>query len=164
VPRASSSRLYLIFDQVLVLSRGRQLYFGKGGLTPAEHFAERHGLPSQAGYNTADHLLDIASSPKGSFFESGHSQTSLRTATPGGGNAGKDGHRIDFGNDMDGIRQKYRVGGFKARLDELRQPPKLVSTFLTQLQVLCWREWKNLKRFDWRYSNYNYTDKLPLQR
>ena len=36
-----SSSLYHTFDKVLLLSRGRTLYFGDGGLEPARYFAER---------------------------------------------------------------------------------------------------------------------------
>jgi hypothetical protein len=45
-----------------VLSRGRSIYNGAGGLAPADHFASK-GYPPQPGYNVADHLLDIASEP-----------------------------------------------------------------------------------------------------
>ena len=57
-----SSALYHSFDQVVLLAQGRQLYFGPGRAGPAEWFAS-HGRPCPPGYNVADHLLEIASSP-----------------------------------------------------------------------------------------------------
>lgn len=55
-----SSALYHSFSQVVLLSNGRQLYFGPGGSRPAEFFASQ-GRPCPPGYNVADHLLEIAS-------------------------------------------------------------------------------------------------------
>ncbi|KAG8898006.1 hypothetical protein FRB99_007722, partial [Tulasnella sp. 403] len=61
-----SSQLYRIFDQVLVMSNGRPLYSGAGGVTPSEYFASR-GHPCPQLYNVADHLLDLASNPPANF-------------------------------------------------------------------------------------------------
>lgn len=55
-----SSALYHSFSQVVLLSSGKQLYFGPGGSRPADFFASQ-GRPCPEGYNIADHLLEIAS-------------------------------------------------------------------------------------------------------
>jgi ABC-2 type transporter len=52
------SDIFALFDKVLLLARGKQLYFGSSA-GASEHFA-RDGFPCPAGYNIADHLLDIA--------------------------------------------------------------------------------------------------------
>ncbi|KAH7318800.1 hypothetical protein B0J17DRAFT_747732 [Rhizoctonia solani] len=83
-----SSRLYHQFDQILLLSRGEQVYFGPGGTVPVRSLESRGAHGMEEGYNVADWLLEVASE---------------------GG-------------------QKY------------------AATFLTQVEVLCGREWKNLKR------------------
>ncbi|KAJ3349265.1 hypothetical protein HDU83_000648 [Entophlyctis luteolus] len=54
------SDAYILFDQVLVLSKGEPLYFGPGK-EAAAHFKAK-GYPCPHGYNIADHLLDMASS------------------------------------------------------------------------------------------------------
>jgi energy-coupling factor transporter ATP-binding protein EcfA2 len=55
-----SSALYRAFDQVVLLSKGRQLYFGQGRDGPVGWF-ERQGRICPKGYNVADWLLEIAS-------------------------------------------------------------------------------------------------------
>ncbi|KAI0081441.1 hypothetical protein K474DRAFT_1656588 [Panus rudis PR-1116 ss-1] len=62
-----SSHLFQTFDQILLLSHGRSLYCGPGGLAPAQYFSS-HGIPYHEGYNVADYLLDIASDPPVGLF------------------------------------------------------------------------------------------------
>ncbi|CAI0557126.1 unnamed protein product [Linum tenue] len=54
-----SSRVYQMFDSVLVLSEGRSLYFGKGGDEPMGYFGSVGYSPSFP-MNPADFLLDLA--------------------------------------------------------------------------------------------------------
>lgn len=53
-----SSRVYQMFDKVLVLSEGRCLYFGKG--SEAMSYFESVGLSPSFPMNPADFLLDLA--------------------------------------------------------------------------------------------------------
>ncbi|KAJ1564397.1 hypothetical protein HK405_014974, partial [Cladochytrium tenue] len=52
------SDVYVLFDDVLVLSAGQPLFCGAGA--DAARFCRDSGRPCPDGYNIADHLLDIA--------------------------------------------------------------------------------------------------------
>ncbi|KAG2354669.1 hypothetical protein BDR07DRAFT_1428658 [Suillus spraguei] len=132
-----SSRLYHTFDSVHLLSNGRALYSGPGGLAPARYFMrmrEEGGagadvLPYEEGYNVADHLLDIASESPGI------------PGMPLGNNA--------VGEVGPSVSSEERVHGGKdveALSTQNLAPGMYMATFLTQLQVLCGREWKVLRR------------------
>ena len=143
-----SSKLYMLFDKVLVLSRGRMVYNGAGGLVPAEYFASR-GYPPQPGYNVADHLLDIASEPTDDLLADSRtfSVPVSRTGT------GSDDGAIPAEKKTDSLPQdeeatepnllKEKRSPLKSRMPHRSNYP---STFLTQFQVLCGREWKILRR------------------
>jgi hypothetical protein len=137
-----------MFDQVLLLSAGHQLYFGEGGIDAANYFAAR-GLPCQEGYNVADHLLDIASDPPSSLLDTG---TETRPSFSRNPESGANASVAEKGYAP--IHGYPPPNGFSHPAIEKSQIglPAIVgmnyaSTFLTQLQVLSWREWKNLKRF-----------------
>ncbi|KAG2139030.1 hypothetical protein DEU56DRAFT_801366 [Suillus clintonianus] len=132
-----SSRLYHTFDSVHLLSNGRALYSGPGGLAPAQYFMRmREGggagadvPPYEEGYNVADYLLDIASESPG-----------IPSMSPGISAVDEielsvsDEEKVDGGKDVEALStQNFAAGRYAA-------------TFLTQLQVLCGREWKILRR------------------
>jgi hypothetical protein len=143
--RFNSSKLYQLFDKVLVLSLGKELYFGPGGLAPNDYFAQ-HGHPAQPGYNVADHLLDIASEPTDELLGLARRLSASRhsgTAVPATGSNG------DLKAESD--PEKSRISTPKeappqAKFGSSRLMSTYSATFLTQLQVLCGREWKILKR------------------
>lgn len=154
-----NSKLYQLFDKVLVLSHGRELYFGPGGLAPNDYFASR-GHPAQPGYNVADHLLDIASEPTDDLLAHGRRASGSRTATASTSEERKGLHEElrpvpNHGGpviESNGDAEKNSTISSKA---EAPKQPKLAGmnlranyavTFLTQLEVLCGREWKVLKR------------------
>ncbi|KAG2132862.1 uncharacterized protein EDB93DRAFT_894772 [Suillus bovinus] len=132
-----SSRLYHTFDSVHLLSNGRALYSGPGGLAPAQYFMrmrEEGGagadiLPYEEGYNVADYLLDIASE-----------SPDICSMLPGNNAVGEmkfsDGsEKADGRKDVEAlVSTKNSAQGMYA------------ATFFTQLQVLCGREWKVLRR------------------
>lgn len=132
-----SSRLYHTFDSVHLLSNGRALYSGPGGLAPAQYFMRmREGggvgadvLPYEEGYNVADYLLDIASeSPEIPSMSLGINAVS------------------EIGPS---VSSEEKAGGRKdveALSTQNLAPSMYATTFLTQLQVLCGREWKVLRR------------------
>ncbi|KAG2351635.1 hypothetical protein BDR07DRAFT_1442893 [Suillus spraguei] len=124
-----SSRLYHTFDSVHLLSNGAH--------SPARYFMrmrEEGGagadvLPYEEGYNVADHLLDIASESPGI------------PGMPLGNNA--------VGEVGPSVSSEERVHGGKdveALSTQNLAPGMYMATFLTQLQVLCGREWKVLRR------------------
>jgi ABC-type multidrug transport system ATPase subunit len=61
-----SSRVYQMFDSVLVLSEGRCLYFGKG--SEAMAYFESVGYSPSFPMNPADFLLDLANGTYASIF------------------------------------------------------------------------------------------------
>jgi ABC-type multidrug transport system ATPase subunit len=130
-----SSALYHAFSQVILLSAGRQLYFGPGGSAPADYFTAQ-GRPCPVGYNIADHLLELASEPDGLHSGSTASPTrSPRSGTPSKSTSDEKNPEVDL-----------------AELYEQEQTahwwPKshCATTFLTQFEVLAGREWRNLCR------------------
>jgi len=174
-----SSALYHSFDQVVLLAQGRQLYFGPGGVKPAEYFASQ-GRPCPRGYNVADHLLEIASSPRDGLPTG--SAAILSTPRDGDNSGGTPSSRSES-NEEHSLERRYTVEKSDSPLVEKSQPttyppPALykdsqddvdlsalgdsghkankeskwlprnqcATTFLTQLEVLSGREWRNLKR------------------
>ncbi|KAG1865336.1 hypothetical protein F4604DRAFT_1928485 [Suillus subluteus] len=130
-----SSRLYHTFDSVHLLSKGRALYSGPGGLAPAQYFMRmREGggagadvLPYEEGYNVADYLLDIASeSPDIPSMPLDHNAVGKM------GLSASSEKKADGGKDVEALLSTQNLA-----------PGTYVATFLTQLQVLCGREWKS---------------------
>ena len=133
-----SSQLYHKFDSVMVLSHGRSLYSGPGGFAPATYFsnATGGGVPAyQQGYNVAEYLLDVASDPPVSLFQSHPSYTASTVEVA---------ERDSTGD------EKPRAAKAMVSSESLKQASSgrttYSTTFLTQLQYLCGREWKILKR------------------
>ncbi|KAH0830148.1 ABC-2 type transporter-domain-containing protein [Lanmaoa asiatica] len=143
--RSHLSRLYHTFDSVLLLSRGRALYSGSGGLAPARHFTsardadirtadESEVPPYEEGYNVADYLLEIASAaPAGSISTSTVAKSKPDELVAATGSRNSD-EKIN-GSDVEALMTRNRsITG------------RCAATFLTQFQVLCGREWKLLRR------------------
>ena len=138
----NSSQLYQKFDLVVLLSHGRALYSGPGGFAPAEYFSNTSPgtvAPYQKGYNVAEYLLEVANDPPVSLFQLQQSRT------------------VEEGNDVDSTSEKALVhpsddkvlsSASKARSHASGRSSRTAyaTTFLTQLQHLCGREWKTLKR------------------
>jgi ABC-type multidrug transport system ATPase subunit len=159
-----SSRLYQSFDTVLLLSEGKPLYFGPGGAAPASYFASK-GYPCPEGYNVADHLLEIASmSPAESVGEYQynptrphgpvHSETEEYPLTPmetkpfssGLGSPTTRMMSIDK-EDLESSRMHSLPSNRHRNPHGISRADKTcATTFLTQLEVLSGREWRNLKR------------------
>jgi hypothetical protein len=122
----NSSQLYQKFDLVVLLSHGRAIYSGPGGFAPAEYFSNVGTLaPYQKGYNVAEYLLEVANDPPVSIFQ-------LRQSS------------LEESNDVGSIPEKDPPFASIARGDTSTH--RYATTFLTQLQHLCGREWKTLKR------------------
>lgn len=136
-----------------MLSRGRSIYHGAGGLVPADHFASK-GYPPQPGYNVADHLLDIASEPTDDILADNrtlpvpllHTGTSKLSGTGSDdGTPSKEKANVppEDGAVTDRDISKEKMSTLTSRV---LQRQHYASTFLTQFQVLCGREWKILLR------------------
>ncbi|KAJ2913577.1 hypothetical protein MD484_g6845, partial [Candolleomyces efflorescens] len=152
-----SSLLYQRFDLILLLSHGRALYSGPGGFEPVHHFKNTGGesVPAyQEGYNVAEYLLDVASDPPVSLFPMGdntNSSTIAVTATSAaekgpGGDPHSGVHVVD--GELSEKPGSGNVNG-KVSAGATAKPQTnsvYATTFLTQLQYLCGREWKTLKR------------------
>ena len=121
----------------MVLSRGRALYSGAGGLAPAEYFASRGQAPPPEGYNIAEHLLDIASEEQvGSFSASGSiTEKDVAPATPANGT---EKTSTDAGMPLSVLHEGEAAGSALPRR-------RYATTFLTQFEVLAGREWKNYR-------------------
>ena len=146
-----SSQLYQTFDQILLLSHGRALYSGSGGLAPARHFSSQ-GIAYQEGYNVADYLLDVASDPPVAIFP-------MSTPDPSNLTPITSPH---VGSSKEGVNEeKPSTGGGSLDQVEAYHPHALsgqqgiasrkqsgyAATFLTQFEVLADREWKILRRY-----------------
>ncbi|CAE7207667.1 unnamed protein product [Rhizoctonia solani] len=156
-----SSRLYHQFDQILLLSRGEQVYFGPGGTMPVRSLESRGVRGMEEGYNVADWLLEVASE--------GPQPVSGGYDPPVGASMYNPNVRASFYEQEHGITgenkldasMRYRGGKVSVEEDSNQstgEEPGMVrvgrgkggqryaATFLTQVQVLCGREWKNLQR------------------
>jgi energy-coupling factor transporter ATP-binding protein EcfA2 len=171
-----SSALYHSFNQVVLLAKGRQLYFGPGGTRPTEYFASQ-GRPCPQGYNIADHLLEIASS-------SNEGMVTGPAAMIGGsenGDLSGSSSNSEVKRSLEPARSESERGlvdtpfaekgaasyppmtgpvslsenGKELDLATLGEGGKerewwprshCATTYLTQIEVLSGREWRNLKR------------------
>ncbi|KAJ8489159.1 hypothetical protein ONZ45_g13687 [Pleurotus djamor] len=162
-----SSRLYQTFDTVLLLSYGRALYSGPGRSAPADYFASHassFSVPTcPPDYNPADYLLEVASDPPVGLFQLSHNHTqTTSTITNGNGHSGNGATiRPSIEQRQSTTLTNEKAGYRDAVLAEpvyTHEPKKTASwwkrassgsyatTFLTQLQVLCGREMKVLRR------------------
>jgi ABC-type multidrug transport system ATPase subunit len=168
-----SSALYHSFSQVVLLSNGRQLYFGPGGSRPAEFFASQ-GRPCPSGYNVADHLLEIASGTNQGLI-TGQAAVITSSSTDTSSSATGSHTPEEMGSNSDGSKNRlvdetpYHEKNItyppsntlmkddkrEVDLAELGDEEKkrewwprthCATTFLTQMEVLSGREWRNLKR------------------
>lgn len=145
-----SSALYNAFSQVLLLSRGKQLYFGPGGDAPADYFA-RFGLPCPAHYNVADHLLEIATA-------SPPLQTGRDAVVPLNYKSKEARLLEESESELSSAGSSELdllcAGETSVDLSQRQSVPKSAwwpdgrceTTFLTQMDVLSKREWANLMR------------------
>ncbi|KAG8737551.1 hypothetical protein FRC10_008064 [Ceratobasidium sp. 414] len=142
-----SSRLYHQFDSVLLLARGRQVYFGPGGTAPVRAFAGAGVRPMEEGYNVADYLLEIASEDVQGLSVAGRASG---VATPRKSDVRM---RIHTERVRESVAESERNSNEKSETSagvlmgrHKGRGRKYAATFLTQVEVLCGREWKNLKR------------------
>ncbi|KAJ7491144.1 hypothetical protein FB451DRAFT_1222203 [Mycena latifolia] len=136
-----SSQLYQIFDSILLLSHGRALYSGPGVFAPAEYFARTAAgiAPAyQQGYNVADYLLEVASDPPVALFQLHGANSSPEE----GDESEKSAARADGDSSL---TEKRGASGPPGPIKSAGRS-KYAATFLTQLEYLCGREWKILRR------------------
>ncbi|KAF9484945.1 hypothetical protein BDN70DRAFT_871937 [Pholiota conissans] len=149
-----SSQLYQKFDSVLLLAHGRSLYSGPGGFAPSEYFSTvaPGTVPAyQQGYNVAEYLLEVASNPPVALFQIQRTHTLTNhdnaTITMDGKTTYPESHSSEKVPHHSVEASPKQDGAVTA---EVLQPSGrrtgYETTFLTQLQYLCGREWKVLKR------------------
>ncbi len=129
------------------------MYSGPGGFAPANYFSTvAAGIAPvyQQGYNVAEYLLEVASDPPVSLFQLQKSQNS--TSDENIPVQRKDANFPNKGVDQPAGSSEEKV---EPTLMDVYIPSGTTSsglrsgyetTFLTQLQYLCGREWKMLKR------------------
>ena len=132
------------------------MYSGPGGFEPVHHFKNTGGetVPEyQEGYNVAEYLLDVASDPPVSLFPMGEHTTSSTiavTATSatekGPGGDPHPGIQVVDGNFSEKPSTNANGAVLQGATAKPRTNSAYATTFLTQLQYLCGREWKTLKR------------------
>lgn len=143
-----SSRVYHAFEKVVLMSAGKAVYVGPGGLEPARRFEERgfgYGVPRE-GFNVAEHLLEIASEYQGS--------DGIEGVAPGSsGGSGADSEpdpekqEGTSGNIPVNESEKRGMGMLRPEGHRLRGSSRYATTFLTQFEALASREWKILCRY-----------------
>ncbi|KAJ3510206.1 hypothetical protein NLJ89_g4811 [Agrocybe chaxingu] len=153
-----SSQLYHKFDLVMLLAHGRALYSGPGGFAPADYFSgiSQSGSvpipPYQQGYNVAEYLLEVANDPPVGLFQAqAQHQQQLKEQEQSHGTGTTVG-----ASEVDGQSQEEKVmgspdinrlsNGGAAKTVRTKARTGYATTFLTQFEHLCGREWKNLKR------------------
>ncbi|WWC88700.1 uncharacterized protein L201_003613 [Kwoniella dendrophila CBS 6074] len=176
-----SSALYQSFNQVILLSKGKQLYFGKGGSEPLKYFEEKKGCSKcPNGYNIADYLLEIASyengnSPQSGSFANGNfdrDSSGETSSTNVEEEAAVNYHEIAINHShlgresplneksityppsppQTGVLLSSQPNGSTSNIPTAQQKwwkwptSHCATTFLTQVEILSGREWKNLKR------------------
>ncbi|ORY75662.1 hypothetical protein BCR35DRAFT_292865 [Leucosporidium creatinivorum] len=123
-----SSQIFYLFDHVILLGGGRQLYNGS-----PNNVAKQYAVPE--GWNPADHLLDIASSP--SVVAPRHASLTGSSA-----DSDKDGDLLPTRP----VLRKFSLVAEGPSSVKIQSTP--VTTLLTQFEVLAARELRNLRR-DW---------------
>lgn len=119
----------------MLLAHGRSLYSGPGAFAPVEHFASMPAgvvKPYEQGYNVAEYLLDIASDPPVSLFQMRDSHSTVHGEEKLSGSSNEKTH-LDL--------SPRRVGK-----NSIPSTQSYETTSLTQLQTICGREWKILRR------------------
>ncbi|KAF5344221.1 hypothetical protein D9756_011252 [Leucocoprinus leucothites] len=140
-----SSQLYQQFDTILVLSQGHALYSGAGSMAPVHHFranAASGAPPYHEGYNVADYLLEVASDPPVGLFD-----LSSHHRARGSGSDAEPTEKEREHTHKEGTEGLPRVSNGSAEYRAIARPTRTyATTFLTQFQYLCGREWKILRR------------------
>ncbi|KDR81917.1 hypothetical protein GALMADRAFT_240228 [Galerina marginata CBS 339.88] len=147
-----SSQLYQKFDLVVLLSHGRALYSGPGAFAPAEYFTNVSPgavQPYQQGYNVAEYLLEVANDPPVSLFQMQQSLTTSTIASDAGPDRTSTEKALNQSHDVTTEKEspaRFNTPSRTATDGGQVGRPGYSTTFLTQLQYLCGREWKILKR------------------
>lgn len=146
---ANSSQLYQTFDTILLLAHGQAVYSGPGSFAPVDYFNRLAGTvpPYKEGYNVADYLLEVASDPPVSLFQTSNTPAQS-TLVPGDGSQveGKRDNLVDL-TEKEHVKENG-TGALRLENKEIASSSRrsYATTFLTQFEVLSGREWKILRR------------------
>ncbi|GAA5870310.1 hypothetical protein JCM8547_006599 [Rhodosporidiobolus lusitaniae] len=128
-----SSQLFHLFDDVLLLGQGgEQLYFGRKD--DVNEFFESKGVQCPAGWNPADFMLDLASTP---------SAPSRKTSLVPPGTSPSASPKLGFPRRRSSAIPTILLKNENAHSDADRKPS---TTLLTQVQVLVGRGVRELVR------------------
>ncbi|THV02339.1 ABC transporter [Dendrothele bispora CBS 962.96] len=155
-----SSQLYQTFDTILVLAHGHALYTGPGAFAPVDYFAQAGPNVAPAypqGYNIADYLLEVASDPPLALLSLQRSKSETGSEQRSIGTMGRE--KTDAIGQVEDARTNEKTVHLAASGTQKATPGKrrwfsavgiesqtYATTFLTQLECLCGREWKILRR------------------
>ncbi|KAK5665662.1 hypothetical protein QVD99_007310 [Batrachochytrium dendrobatidis] len=148
------SDVFSMFDQILLLSKGSTVFFGRS--EDAASFLDSRGLGCPSGYNLADHLIDVASEHSAGLSSSDQGWSSsasvsavahhdLRHRLP---NDYSDKSTRPLNSKLDDYEHN---AVFELSTSAKKTKPKhnqFTASFLTQLSVLLKRSWTNF----WRNS------------
>ena len=84
-----SSQIFQMFDKLLLLSNGEEVYFGKANR--AIDYFDRLGFVLPIGWNPADYFLDIISSSNNSYYYYSHSNNNYNNNNNERNNGKKEG-------------------------------------------------------------------------
>ncbi|BGP27299.1 hypothetical protein JCM10295v2_006263 [Rhodotorula toruloides] len=141
-----SSQLYHLFDDVLLLAQGgTQLWFGKAGA--AQAWWEGKGERCPEGWNPADFLLELATSPPAAFIPLRPSPTTRKSATLLPASPSHTTHQLPY-TSSPSSRPFFPTPRSLLRNTNAHQRAsrKPTTTAMTQVEVLSKREARNLVR------------------
>ncbi|BGO95151.1 RHTO0S01e00936g1_1 [Rhodotorula toruloides] len=141
-----SSQLYHLFDDVLLLAQGgTQLFFGKAA--GAREWWEEKGERCPEGWNPADFLLDLATSPPAAFIPLRPSPTTCKSAASLPASPPHATHELPYTSSPTSRpffpTPRSLLRNTNAHQRASRKP---TTTAMTQVEVLAKREARNLVR------------------
>ncbi|ORY44432.1 P-loop containing nucleoside triphosphate hydrolase protein [Rhizoclosmatium globosum] len=138
------SDAYALFDQVLVLAKGKTLYFGPG--SSAGMFFKQRGSACPEGYNMADHLLDMASVDSLAVDRFSTDSLPVIPLRQSDSIVEDDGTQIE---EFEKDHMERRISTVSLIIDSLvpvEKPKRRQVGFYTQVKILSGRAFKNLIR------------------
>lgn len=120
------SDIFAMFDTVLLIGKGRTIYFGPA--KNAKDFFAELGYPCPGGYNPADHLLDVLVAEGDAIVEKMKSSKS---------------HRLIYRNSIEGESESEKN---QKEVKDLINKSTYSASFFTQIMVLQRRSFDRLVR------------------
>jgi ABC-type multidrug transport system ATPase subunit len=144
------SQIYSMFDQMLLLSSGKNMFFGQS--TDALIYFEKNGYPCPEEFNPADHYLDMLSSDNRSAELT---KTSCERVTNLANLWLKESDSIINSVSKSKLTSEYELEGGESNTTTTRDRSSSIveigldqscASFLMQLKLLSWRTYTEVKR------------------